>query len=156
VRSVVLVAAAVAALWLTALAGASSGHGITKHDRDVVRFFQHHPRLVRTPAGAAALASVLPDVVRSLQAAENPWAVPAGWANSSAVSCIESAESGDGKGGTDLFGLTYVVRDGRQVPISTWVVGEESPAEQLHEFWLLWNSDGVTCHGTWGQYDGCC
>lgn len=59
------IAAVAAAALLATSAGATAGHhhGITKHDRDVIRFFQHHPRLARTAAGGKALARVLPRVV---------------------------------------------------------------------------------------------
>lgn len=69
-RFVFLTAAAVAAMSLTAPAGATGTSRITLHDRHVIRFFQHHPWLARTPAGAAVLARVLPRVIRSLQAAD--------------------------------------------------------------------------------------
>jgi hypothetical protein len=71
-RLALFVAAAAAAIVIAAPAGAT-GPRITKHDRDVIRFFQHHPGLAHTAAGGEALASVLPHVVaaiRSLQAAD--------------------------------------------------------------------------------------
>lgn len=59
----ILTLAAALVLATPALAG-----DITRHDRQVIKFFQHHPRLARTPAGGAALLAVLPHVVRALQA----------------------------------------------------------------------------------------
>ena len=54
----------VAFLFVGLTASASQAAGITRHDRDVIRFFQHHPKLARTPAGGAALALTLPRVLR--------------------------------------------------------------------------------------------
>jgi len=89
-------AAAAAALVLAASAGASGVQGITKHDRDVIRFFEHHPRLAATPAGGRALAHLLPRVVteiRSLQAAKAADAIPAGIC-ASCWDAVASCESG--------------------------------------------------------------
>lgn len=45
---------------------------ITRHDRNVIRFFHNHPKLAATPAGARALMKVLPHVVRELAAVQWP------------------------------------------------------------------------------------
>ena len=73
-KTLLSVAAVVAALNMTAVAGASSSEPTrtTKHDRDVIRFFTHHPRLARTPAGVKVLWQVmshLEQTIRSLQSA---------------------------------------------------------------------------------------
>lgn len=66
-------AAAVAAVLLTATASsAPPHHSITQHDRQVIRFFNHHPRLAHTRAGEHALWQVVghvADALRSLQTA---------------------------------------------------------------------------------------
>lgn len=70
-RLLIATAAAVAALTLTATAGASYSHGLTKHDRQVIRFFQHHPRAAASPEGGRILSRLLPRAlaeIRSLQA----------------------------------------------------------------------------------------
>lgn len=46
---------------------------ITRHDRNVIRFFQHHPKLAVTPAGARALIEVLPRVARALTSNTTSW-----------------------------------------------------------------------------------
>lgn len=80
-RSLLLTAAAVAAIAWTASAGATGQHGITKHDRQVIQFFKHHPRLAATPAGGRVLSKLLPrltaelDKARALQAAATAWPV---------------------------------------------------------------------------------
>lgn len=82
-KLLLLTAAAVAVMILAAPAGAS---GITKHDRDVLRFFQHHPRLASTPTGGRVLSKLLPRLaaeLRSLQAARAArLAVPQTWLDS--------------------------------------------------------------------------
>ena len=55
-----------ALLFLALCPIAAQASQITRHDKQVVAFFQHHPRLARTPAGGAALAAVLPRVIRAL------------------------------------------------------------------------------------------
>lgn len=73
-------------LLVVALAAASTSYAstvqtpskfskITKHDQEVLRFFQHHPKLARTAAGGRALAKLLPRVVgelRTLEASKPP------------------------------------------------------------------------------------
>lgn len=44
---------------------------LTRHDKQVIRFFHHHPRLARTAAGGKALAAVLPHVVEALRSLED-------------------------------------------------------------------------------------
>jgi hypothetical protein len=71
----------VVALLALSAVGAATGHTaqagtITKHDRDVIRFFKHHPKLAATPAGGRALAKTLPHVIRSLQVADAEAAYP--------------------------------------------------------------------------------
>lgn len=82
-----LTAAAVAAIAWTSPAGATGPphQHLTRHDRQVIRFFQHHPRLAATPAAGRALSRILPRMVselRSLQAARA--AVPTTWKGSTA------------------------------------------------------------------------
>lgn len=76
-KLVLLTAVAVAALSLTALAGAS--HRLTRHDVNVIRFFQHHPKLAATPAGGRALSRLLPHVADAARALQ---AIPTGWLDS--------------------------------------------------------------------------
>lgn len=64
---------------------------ITRHDRNVIRFFLHHPKLAATPAGGKALAAVLPRVVRTLQAVE---AEPTWPAHHQLWLCIHGGEAG--------------------------------------------------------------
>lgn len=90
---VTVAAAAAAATALAASAGAASGNETTRHDRNVIRFFQHHPELARTPAGVKALWQVmshLEQVVRSLQAVR---AAAAAWpAHRALWECIHGGE----------------------------------------------------------------
>lgn len=66
----------VVALAATSTSNASTPHSttftkITKHDQQVLRFFQHHPRLARTAAGGKALSRVLPRVVGEIRTLED-------------------------------------------------------------------------------------
>ena len=56
-----------------AVAKAHATSSLTRHERNVISFFQHHPKLAATPAGARVLAKVLPDVVRALAEATPVW-----------------------------------------------------------------------------------
>lgn len=70
IRSFVAVAAT--ALLLAAPASSSTPSHVTRHDRQVIRFFAHHPRLAHTPAGQRALWKLMghvADAVRSMQSA---------------------------------------------------------------------------------------
>lgn len=72
-RFVLTAVAATAFLFFAAPAGASGLPHLTKHDRDVIKFFQHHPKQAATPAGGRALAKILDravETIRSLQAAK--------------------------------------------------------------------------------------
>lgn len=81
-------------------ATANAASTITRHDRDVIRFFHHHPQLAATPAGAKVLAELLPRVVRSLQAAEQP-----AWpAHHQLWLCINDNESKDNWAGVNPNG----------------------------------------------------
>ena len=151
----------VAFLFVGLTASASQAAGITRHDRDVIRFFQHHPKLARTPAGGAALALTLPRVLRSLQAATSassplalsghwrgpPWPVPPAWFRHDAA-CIEMGESTDGAGSSNLYGML----DGWAAAGGTDSAWGASPGEQLYRVWVLWNMDGW---GPWATAPGC-
>lgn len=54
------------------VASATAKGALGKHDRDVIRFFQHHPKLAATPQGGLALSKVLPKVVREIDSAAPP------------------------------------------------------------------------------------
>lgn len=61
-----------ATVLLFVAAGTSSAGTTPKHDRDVIRFFSHHPKLAKTKAGTAAawkLVAHLTVQIRSLQSA---------------------------------------------------------------------------------------
>ena len=52
---------------------ANKGNGLTKHDKDVIKFFQHHPQQAHTSVAGQILAKILPKAlrtIRSLQAAK--------------------------------------------------------------------------------------
>ena len=146
-----------------ALAASAAASPISKHDRDVVRFFQHHPRLARTPAGGQALAALLPRVIRALQAAQSinspqalaghwrpPWppesAYPAWFRHDAA--CIEMGESTDGAGSSNLYGMLdgWGAAGGQD---SAW---SAAPGEQLYRVWVLQHMDGWS---PWATAAGC-
>ena len=151
----------VVAFVLMAFCSVASAAGITRHDRDVIRFFQHHPKLARTPAGGAALALTLPRVLRSLQAATSassplalsghwrgpPWPRPPAWFRHDAA-CIEMGESTDGAGSSNLYGML----DGWAAAGGTDSAWGASPGEQLYRVWVLYNMDGW---GPWATAPGC-
>jgi hypothetical protein len=170
-----LIAAAAAATVFAAPAGAS-GAGITRHDQDVIRFFQHHPKLARTAAGGAALASVLPHVVadlRSIQSAATeassplslsgrwpgpPWPQPPAWFLPD-IACIERGESHDGhdpNANGNLFGML----DGWGQAGGSYPVGGHSYHEQLYRAWVLYNwasepAQGGNGWSPWTTAPGC-
>lgn len=79
----IVMAAVAAACVLATTAGASGTTGLTKHDNDVIRFFDHHPRLAATPAGGRSLRHIIHravNTIRSLQAARA--ALPTTWRDS--------------------------------------------------------------------------
>jgi hypothetical protein len=130
---------------VVAVGSARAGSPITRHDRNVIRFFQHHPRLAATPAGARVLLRVLPHVVRALASVTPPQ--PQWWLNQAA--CIRSHE------GTwnDATGNGYY--GAYQFLLSTWQsVGGQgypsnaSPTEQTYRAWLVWQRDG----GSWREW----
>lgn len=68
---------------LVAPAGASGQHGLTRHERQVIQFFQHHPRQAATPAGGRILSHLLPKMVSQLRSLESArLAGPATWLDS--------------------------------------------------------------------------
>lgn len=62
-----------------ALGGTQHSGNVTRHDRNVIRFFQHHPKLAATPAGGRALSALLPRVVRTLQARDQQRQEASAW-----------------------------------------------------------------------------
>lgn len=89
-KTAVLTAAAAAAIALAAPAGATgTPHGLTRHDRQVIRFFQHHPRLAATPAGGRELDRILPRLLAQIRRLQ---AVPAAPAHERLWECISSGE----------------------------------------------------------------
>jgi hypothetical protein len=150
-------------LALLALSSPALASPISRHDRDVIRFFQHHPRQAATPAGSAALLKAsghLLAAVRSLQSTAAstplalaghwkgpPWPVPPAWFRRDAA-CIEMGESTDGAGSANLYGML----DGWAAAGGQGWAGAASPSEQLYRVWVLWNMDGW---GPWTTAAGC-
>lgn len=101
-RIVLPFAVAAAALTLAAGAGAASPAQMSRHDRDLVRFFDHHPRLARTPAGARELRRIighLETTIRTLQTARvsacgTASASACAWYEDGATQCEVSHEGG--------------------------------------------------------------
>lgn len=87
----VAVAFVITALALPTLAAAATPSS-AKHDRDVIRFFLHHPRLAAKPAGQRALWRILhrlTEQIRTLQAVRDTQP-----AHLRLWRCIEVGESG--------------------------------------------------------------
>lgn len=99
-RFLILTAAAVAALALTAPAGAT-GHKLTRHDRQLIRFFENHPRAANTPTGGRILSHLLPRVLSELRALQ---AVPPPVAHEALWRCIAGYPGARPGGGTGESG----------------------------------------------------
>ncbi len=50
---------------------AQAGNHLTAHDRQVIRFFQHHPELAATPEAGRVLSKLLPRVVASIRSTQS-------------------------------------------------------------------------------------
>lgn len=88
-RAYTLLLLYVVVIVIAAASAPDSSAALGKHDRDVIRFFQHHPRQAATPEGGLALSRVLPKVVREL-AAVTQWP-----AHHQLWLCIHSHEASD-------------------------------------------------------------
>jgi Transglycosylase-like domain len=145
-------------LFLVSLASASAAASpLTRHDRNVIRFFQHHPRLARTPAGGAALARVLPHVVeemRTLQAQPPPSPYPphhALWVciHEHEASTWDAVNSNGHYGGLQMtWGwLGYVNGN----PADLTEAQQEWAAEKA---WAAYGYSLAFLYGQWYDYDG--
>lgn len=145
-KSVLLTAVAAAALVLFAAPAGASGHpatspNLTKHDRQVIEFFKHHPRAAATPTGGRVLSRLLPRVVaamkhRDLLAAKAAVSIiPAGVCES-CWDRVADCESGDNWGlvtGNGFYwGLQWVpstwdgAADRHGLPHWSWYIANHS------------------------------
>lgn len=119
-----------------------------KRDAQILRFFQTHPRLARTPAGQREIVAALTrriqrleHKVRSLQAAKAARTPPGWWLEQAA--CIRAHEGAwTSNTGNGFYGAY-------QFLLSTWqsVGGEGYPhqaseEEQNYRAWVLWQRSG--------------
>lgn len=70
--------------------------------------------------------------------------------NSRDMIAVRKCESGNGKGGRNLYGML----DGWAEVGGKGSAWGAPVAEQHYRAWLFWKRHG--CHAGWGVWDGCC
>lgn len=122
--------------------------------------------MVRHLAGLLLIAVVfsLIAIRVSSSATERKWPTPpAWWLNSRDMVAVRIAESGNGSGSTNLYGITAPAwRQAQLIGVRTesssaWTA---SRAEQHYVAFRLWQyyhrRTGDGCHAVWGVWDGAC